>query len=354
MPENRSNTRIGRFPIFVAILVACGVIVVCLITTLARQIGSALPTETPLPTGTSALVVGQTPTPAAGGATSIPADTPIPPTPVVSDPRILVQNELNTLTQGLLAFNPPTTMTVGEVARVEVRIQSGPLSVTTTRVLTEGLPGTGIATVEPISTYTFMKARLIGDSFDITPLTEAEQIVSGDGYTQWSWDVLPKEAGSRTLNLIVSVRIKIPGYADETKDFPVKAKAINVQVNFPYSAGQFIAGNWPLLAAIILLPLAVLVYRQVSGRAQKIGTGTETPSAQIASRLAPLHRNLYTYFTMEELETLCLELGVNANFIKGDEIVSKSRELILYLERRGEINKLVEVCKALRPNVSWD
>jgi hypothetical protein len=337
MPENKSSSRGG---LFLNALVAIAVGVFLLLVFLISQ-----------------FVVFQPIGPGSTATPTIPLSTPSPTAlgteaPSPSGPQAAVQDELRTLTSGVLAFNPPATMTVGETDRVEVRIQSGPLTVTSTQALTKGFEGNGIATVEPISTYTFMRARLVGNSFDITPLDAEEQAVSGDNYTQWAWDVRPTEAGSQKLNLIVSVRVKISGYPDESRDFPVKTKAVNVQVNLPYSAGRFVEGNWQWLAAIILIPLGVFAYRQVTGRRQQTAAGPTLP--QVPLYLAQLHKNLYTHFNNEELETLCMNLGIQPDALSGEDIVSKSRELVLYFHRRNAINQLVAACKAERPDVNWD
>jgi putative effector of murein hydrolase len=85
--------------------------------------------------------------------------------------------------------------------------------------------------------------HLSGKSFDITGLGHEEQVVADEGFTQWSWDVVPLEAGVKVLSLIITFRI----YAyvrEEVIDYPVLERAIIVRVSPVYSTTRFVRRHW--------------------------------------------------------------------------------------------------------------
>lgn len=79
-------------------------------------------------------------------------------------------------------------------------------------------------------------------------------------------------------------------------------------------------------------------------------TPQRDPSAQLNA--ARLRKLLVDYFNESELRTLCFDLEVNYESLLGDTIGDKARELILYLRRRDLIQRLLNLCKELRPQIS--
>lgn len=158
----------------------------------------------------------------------------------------IVEDELKNLSLGKILFNIPEEMKVGIKERVEVRIAR-----TIAQNLSEGLRGRGVPQTEKIRVGTFMKVRLMGDNFDIRTLSDEEQLVAGEGFTEWAWDVVPLKYGIQLLLLTVTVRIKIPNYCEERKDYPVFERKIRVKVNLIYSTKEFVRKNWQFIAGTI-------------------------------------------------------------------------------------------------------
>lgn len=167
--------------------------------------------------------------------------------PALPDLSEIVEDELKKLSPGCILFNPSQEMKVGVKERVEVRIAK-----TITEDLTLGLRGRGIPQIEKIGVATFMKVHLTGDNFDIKTLSHDEQPVIGEGFTQWDWDVIPLKFGIQSLLLTVTVRIKIPNYDEEKKDYPVFEKQIRVKVNLTYSINKFIKNYWQWIIGTII------------------------------------------------------------------------------------------------------
>ncbi len=198
------------------------------------------------------LACGQGAAPKPTGAGVVPPAEPTATAPSPAGPSDLaevVQAEFARLAAGRILYNPPQEMTVGQRERIEVRITPS-----MTADLAENLQGRGTPQVEQIPVSSFMKVRLTGDGFEITPLSSEEQIVVSDTYTQWSWDVVPQKAGEQRLVLIVTARIKLPGYTDEQKDLDVLERNIDVRVDAVYSIQSFFRENQDWIFPSVLIP----------------------------------------------------------------------------------------------------
>jgi len=159
----------------------------------------------------------------------------------------IVEYKLKKLALGRILFNPPKEMKAAVVERVEVRIAK-----TITEDLTIGLRGRVEPKIEDIRVGTSMKARLTGDNFGITSPSTENQLVTGTGFTHWEWDVTPLKSGIQRLLLTVTVRIKIPNYDEEEKDYPVFEREIKVKVNLIHSIKNFVRSYWQWIVAMIV------------------------------------------------------------------------------------------------------
>ena len=124
------------------------------------------------------------------------------------------------LTEGLMLYQVPKPMTVGEDYRVEMRIGERleqELAEKLEQDLAADLVGRGAPQIKEIDFCRFLKVELEGEGFDITPLDETEQVVRPGKVAKWSWDVMPEKAGPLKLIFKVSAKIKVAGYdSDET------------------------------------------------------------------------------------------------------------------------------------------
>lgn len=66
-----------------------------------------------------------------------------------------------------------------------------------------------------------------------------------------------------------------------------------------------------------------------------------------------LLENLVNCFSDGELNTLCFNIGIDYQDIPGANKNDRARELIMYVERRGDLQKLVSECQRQRPTVDW-
>jgi len=84
-----------------------------------------------------------------------------------------------------------------------------------------------------------------------------------------------------------------------------------------------------------------------------INSFTEAQSGGQNRGLALLRRNIESYFNLEELKTLCFDLGVNYDNLAGETLSGKSRELVNYCQRHNLLPDLLALCQESRPEVDW-
>jgi hypothetical protein len=92
----------------------------------------------------------------------------------------------------------------------------------------------------------------------------------------------------------------------------------------------------------------------VTGQQDDVEPEVTSQEAPAQVDLAKLRQMLATQFSEEELRTLCFDLGVDYDDLRGESKTDKARELILYLEHRVRLADLINVGKRLRPDLAWD
>ncbi|MCA9970698.1 MAG: hypothetical protein KC425_10810 [Anaerolineales bacterium] len=74
---------------------------------------------------------------------------------------------------------------------------------------------------------------------------------------------------------------------------------------------------------------------------------------QSAAYLSAIHQLLVTYFTLDELHTLCFQLGVDYENLGGPGKSTKARELVTHLANRDRLPELRTAVAHERPRVAW-
>jgi formylglycine-generating enzyme required for sulfatase activity len=70
-------------------------------------------------------------------------------------------------------------------------------------------------------------------------------------------------------------------------------------------------------------------------------------------KLIDLRKLLIEHFDLEELRLLCFDLGLDYEVLAGRTKSTKMQELITYLHRRGELQRLVDEASGQRPHAAW-
>ena len=79
----------------------------------------------------------------------------------------------------------------------------------------------------------------------------------------------------------------------------------------------------------------------------------QTLSPQGLTPPAQLRENVLAYFEVEDLESLCFDLGVDYSALPGDGKAAKVVAMLEYFGRTGRVSQMIDRCAQLRPNVDW-
>ena len=78
-------------------------------------------------------------------------------------------------------------------------------------------------------------------------------------------------------------------------------------------------------------------------------TGIPAPKPQVQ-----LHQVLVERFNEGELGTLCFQLGIDYEVLRGEGKAEKARELIKYLLNRQRLPELAQIGRQVRPDILWE
>ena len=203
------------------------------------------------------------------------------PTPTLAE---LAANELRQLTEGRIAFNPPTTMQQGQEERIEARISSEDIGAK----LTEGLKGRGLPDVQNVKVGSLMKVLLYSEEseFQITKLSSEEQVVSGRPFAQWDWTVTPLDYGEHSLHLMATAKVVIERLGEKSVDVPVIDRKINVKVSPAYIVKRMVRtpSTWQIVfgsgTGIVVISAIFAAIRKRRIKKKTTTAGFVTPKNQ--------------------------------------------------------------------------
>jgi hypothetical protein len=159
----------------------------------------------------------------------------------VGEQRNLIDEEIAKLETGRIVYNPPSRVRLGVAERVQVRI--APPAVPEDK-LRENLARPESAKQAALKISPLMNVTLTGSGFKIDPQTPAEQFLTRDEPTEWSWLVEGSQPGKKMLHL--SARVKLLGEERQFKSFETE---IEVWVSRTDKVSMFIANYWQWLVA---------------------------------------------------------------------------------------------------------
>lgn len=191
--------------------------------------------------------------------------------------KLPLDEALEKLIAGNVAFNNPEHMTVGRPRLVEAKLSTTLPPDELKAQLTEA----GRIESAELTVGDRMSATLNGGAeFDISPSGPQVQWISEQQVTTWTWNVTPKMAGTQYLTLSFDAVITLSG-KDANRNIRTLARQIEVDVGWPTTPSEwfdlsrkwFDTVNW-LWASIIPIGLVLVGWWRRFVRHQK---GTPNP-----------------------------------------------------------------------------
>lgn len=147
------------------------------------------------------------------------------------------------------------------------------------------------------------------------------------------------------LLVMVEDGVKPEGLLEQGYDWYVLTTRIeNPPFSDPESAGVF--EDWKKR-------VTELAARRTAAPAPAAAPRAASDEGAHRRRLTNLRKQLVSTMNDDELETLCFDLGVDYENLKGDSKEAKARELVAQCDRIGKTNELIELSRAMRPNLVW-
>jgi hypothetical protein len=186
-----------------------------------------------------------------GGAPSstVPGPGASPTTTVPPEPhgttrdayRDIAERELS---EGTIAYNPPSQMNLEESVQVEARITR---AARLEPDFTSNFPGTAPTRVERLPVGTFMKATLQGPSMKVTTVGEDVKRLGSESYVSWLWHVEPTRTGTQYLYLTVDVLYEGTSLSERRW-----TRRIEVRVGRMRSLTHWFGQNWGELLSLVV------------------------------------------------------------------------------------------------------
>jgi len=153
----------------------------------------------------------------------------------------LLQTELSSLPEGLVAFDPPPAMRLGTPVRLEARAAKDFPS-----KLSEALEKTG--KFKGVTVKNFVGMQLTGSGFTLLASSPEEQAVGEAAATTWAWNAVPNAQGRHPLLLTVTLRMLLNGN-ELKRAYPVLERTVDIQ---NAEGGFFQTYGWWILAVLLV------------------------------------------------------------------------------------------------------
>ncbi|MEE9442146.1 MAG: hypothetical protein V3V99_05710 [candidate division Zixibacteria bacterium] len=182
--------------------------------------------------------------------------------------------KLKKMSEGSIIFNDPDSIMQYEEKLLINLLLSVPMSpIELEQEIEKSIANSPIESYR-IKVSNIMEANLIGDGFDIIPITPEKQAVSKLELTEWKWEIIARKPGIQRLHLTINAIIHFEG---ETVPRSIKTfeKEIKVEVTLTQRMAIFINSNWQWLWVTIIVPLYPLIRKYVKNYRKKRQIGFE-------------------------------------------------------------------------------
>lgn len=191
-----------------------------------------------------------------------PKPLPVTPAQPSPPPAIKIPSDATVTSKKLfsanLAFSVPEKANIVDDLKAQLIIDTRKNSELIRKQITQP----NVITIEPVQVSRLVKATVSAPDFEVTNVTDSEQLILDDAATEWQWILVPKRPGKHSINIVVTAIITYEG-----KEKPYHLKTFDKTVTIEITPKQFILGwfesNWKWIISSLLIPLVGIFFKDI-------------------------------------------------------------------------------------------
>lgn len=157
---------------------------------------------------------------------------------------------------GKYQMNIPKGIKYGEISKVQFSLVRDS-SITLQRFLSEESQTIAISSHVNCELVELGKSKL-----EIKKLnTDNYQVVDKNGYTTWTWNIIPKQTGKTYLSIIINN--KLSGNNDSGFDYLLQEEEIKIKGSFFRQLYDFISDNWISILSLVIIPILIYLFQRI-------------------------------------------------------------------------------------------
>ncbi len=191
-----------------------------------------------------------------GAPIEYPTPTPTP-FPISETTRLRIDEILEQMDLGNIAFNAPTKMKLNAPSTIQLVLSpTNSIEELKDLVIAEGeKEGARIRVSDQ------MEARLSGTAFQISAITPELQAVTWNDITEWKWEVRPTQGGRHNLHLTMTAVLTAKGSSMQ-RALRTFDKTIEVEVSNWQRVFVVFRENWEWMWTLLALPIGGWLLRK--------------------------------------------------------------------------------------------
>lgn len=119
----------------------------------------------------------------------------------------------------------------------------------------------GNKTSKKIQVSRVVRATLTAPDFQVTNITDEEQVLADTESTEWLWVLKPKTSGTHEINLSVTAVVKVDG-RESKHHLKTFDKTIVVEITKQQVVENWFEENWKWVISTLIIPLLIFLFKE--------------------------------------------------------------------------------------------
>lgn len=119
----------------------------------------------------------------------------------------------------------------------------------------------GNKTSKKIQVSRVLRATLTAPDFQVTNITDEEQVLADTESTEWLWMLKPKTSGTHEINLSVTAVVKVNG-RESKHHLKTFDKTIVIEITKQQVVESWFDENWKWVISTLIIPLLIFLFKE--------------------------------------------------------------------------------------------